>query len=200
MTYRQDPLSAGKSPILEYPEDLRRSARVYLGLRFVGVEDYELIAKAVGWAERGKRRRGRKWDVLRAVLLGAQVDLSRNRMVRSAALVGLPVQATAILENGVQYVCPICGYKRNRVPCFSCAPVWPARRTMPEVGPEPPMPDLPTEADPGSPAKLWVLKARLALGQCLFHPDDKWLSRQYDEELPDTVSVHAPQSDWDDEE
>ena len=44
-------LSAGRFHHVRYPEDLRRSVRILLGVQFLGCYDYELIGRAIGWTK-----------------------------------------------------------------------------------------------------------------------------------------------------
>lgn len=55
-------------------------------------------------------------------------------------------------------------YPVSQKPCM--------RRASPDRFGSRPLPRRPTQAPPGSPAKVAVLEQRAARGECLWHPDD----------------------------
>lgn len=71
-------------------------------------------------------------------------------------------------------LCWTCYYTpgiRDRYPSISKF----ARRGLGNFNLQAPLPDLPTDAAPGSEAKILILMERARLKQALFHPDDSML-------------------------
>lgn len=175
-----DPLSTGKSMYLEYPEDLRRSVRVFLGLIYAGVSETNWIAKAIGCKVNKVRE------------IAALVTASDNPVVRRAMRKGLPLSSLEPLVEGYEYTCPSCLFRRKFVPCPDCARPWPAELRPDRDGEdEAPLvrPKRPTTAIPGTQRKLDVMQARVARGESCFHRDDVHRSPCYNDEFSDTVSL-----------
>lgn len=192
-------LARGNVETVEYPEDLRRSVRVYLGLKHAGYHDHELIGRAIGWLVSESLPRG---SIARVKKLAAVIAASNCKIIRGIKRRGLPLTALAYLENDVSIRCKKCGSYRIAVPCHKCASVWPWRDEPDEddLGPDLELrePDFPTEAEPGSQAKIDLMQARLSLGQSCFHERDKFQRFEYTVPRPDTVSVYGLiEPDWD---
>jgi hypothetical protein len=190
-------LARGGISVVEFPEDLRRSVRVYLGMRYMGCRDLELIGRAIGWLVSETLPRG---SVARVRKLADKINRSQCKIVRGIQRRGLPLTALAYTENDVFVRCRKCGSYRAAVPCHKCAVVW-NWRDDPEDDEEldQPLtePDFPTDAAPGSRAKMDLMEQRLALGQSCFHPNDKRLTFEYTTPRPDTVSLYGLEPDWD---
>jgi hypothetical protein len=187
---------------LEYLEDLRRSVRIYLGLvwmlrqrgwSFQEIYDYQLpwLASACG-------TKLRKLEEIARL-----VAVSENPVVRKALTYGLPLSALSDLEHHKSYHCPTCEYKRFQVPCCKCAQPWP-EELRPDLAEEEDAPlrrpKKPTGHEPGSWAKIEVMRKRLARGESCFHKDDRQSDSRYNDAwTPDMVSRITVTSDWDPE-
>ena len=72
--------------------------------------------------------------------------------------------------------CPGCGRELvgKKQSCVYCQAVRAAEHAVPveAAGSEPPPPDTPTKAWPGSPARMRVLRQRVKAGTALFHEED----------------------------
>lgn len=190
-----DPLKTGRASSLEYPEDLRRAARIYLGLRYVlGVVDWwhhDWIASCAG-VPVGKIQQ-----------IAAAVEADReNRVIAIAIRHGLPLSALETLENNETYICRTCQHKRASVPCRNCAQPWPDElRPDLEFEEDRPLirPDRPTTTLPGTRQKIEVMRRRVARGESPFHRNDPYSQVAYDLAEADAVSVFWPKHDGDEE-
>lgn len=186
-----DPLKTSRAEVLEYPEDLRRAARVYLGMRYaLGIVDWwhhDWIASCAGVSV---------WKIKE---IAAAVESGReNRVIAKAIRQGLPLSALESLENGETYVCKTCHHRREYVPCRKCAQPWPDE-LRPDLADEDDKPLIrpgkPTVAMPGTKQKIEVMRRRVERGESPFHRDDPFSQTCYDLDQPDTTSLLFQRND-----
>lgn len=134
-----------------------------------------------------------------AVMLGSEAKKIRRFLdrlhrckhfvVRSCFLKGVPVDAAAPLPNDARIRCTE-GHETKFIPCVQCAAKCKREnRCKAESSPKL-KPCQPTQALPGTKAKVQVFKTRLKKGQSLYHAEDAMM-------LPDDVSpIWDPSQIW----
>ena len=95
-------------------------------------------------------------------------------MVLDALSRGLRRCETERFKNGVTVRCR-CGALCCGVPCGACARLGVNEPDNPTNEPDEPLvtPSEPTQAKPGSPEKIEVMRQRVERGESPFHPDDE---------------------------
>lgn len=126
------------------------------------------------WMQVGLRRLLRTCgaDLVRRILL------SDNAVVRQCLAEGLPRGDGVELPDGEPPVrCLQCGQNCSVVPCMCCARGGDSDRSRCIA--DPPEPDEPTDATPGSFEKLEVMRKRKEAGRSVFHKGDRRVEQGY---------------------